>query len=126
MRIFKQTIKYPLVIRYLKEWRRHLKGQVILVWDGLPAHQAKATALFLKSQKNWLQVERFPAYAPELNPPEYLWSALKGKDFANLYIAAIDDLDACIRKGKRRIRRRPDLLSSFLKESGLFNKELST
>jgi transposase len=35
-------------------------------------------------QQDWLTVERFPAYAPELNPVEYLWSSVKGKDVANL------------------------------------------
>jgi hypothetical protein len=29
-------------------------------------------------------VERLPAYAPELNPVEGLWSWLKGTDLANL------------------------------------------
>ena len=28
-------------------------------------------------------VERLPAYAPELNPAEYLWANLKGRELAN-------------------------------------------
>ena len=39
--------------------------------------------VWLETQRHWLQVERLPAYAPELNPVEYLWSNLKGVELAN-------------------------------------------
>jgi transposase len=38
----------------------------------------------LNTQRHWLVVERLPAYAPELNPVEGLWSWLKGSQLANL------------------------------------------
>lgn len=125
-RIFPHTIKHPDVIRCLKEFRRHMKGRVILLWDGLTPHRARRTKEFLKTERHWLQVYRFPAYAPELNPPEYLFSALKSKDLAGLYVDTIDDIDAHIKNGKRRFQRHPRLLTGFLKESTLFEKELST
>lgn len=103
-----------------------MKGLVTLLWDGLPSHRAGQTKQFIKTQKHWLKVHRFPPYAPELNPPEYLWSASKSKDLAGLYVDAINDLDAHIRKSKRRFQRRSDILKGFLKKSGLFDKELST
>jgi transposase len=31
----------------------------------------------LNTQRSWLVVERLPAYAPELNPVEGLWSSLR-------------------------------------------------
>lgn len=126
LRIFKHAVKHPDIIKGVQEWRRHVKGKVILLWDGLTPHTAKETKLFLKSQRHWLIVKRFPAYAPELNPVEYLWSAAKAKDLAGLYVDAIDNLDAHIRNSKRRCQRRPNLLTGFLKRSGLFAKELST
>jgi transposase len=39
---------------------------------------------WLNSQRFWLVVERLPAYAPELNPVEGLWSSLKAVELANL------------------------------------------
>lgn len=126
LRIFKHSIKYPDVIRTIKEFHRHIKRKkVFLIWDGLSSHWAKDTIDFIDSQK-WLKVFRFPCYAPELNPLEYLWSVGKGKDLAHLYVNPIDELDIHIRRYKRRIQRRPDLLTSFLKKSSLFNKELSS
>jgi len=126
LRIFKHSIKYPAVIRCLKEFRRHVKGRILLVWDGLTPHWAKETKLFIRSQKHWLTVKRFPSYAPELNPVEYLWSASKSKDLAGLYVNTIDDMDIHIKNSKRRFQRHPDLLTGFLKESALLEKELST
>lgn len=125
LRIFPRTIRSGEVIRTLKELRRHTPGILVLIWDGLKAHTSQATRRFLKTQRSWLRVYRFPAYAPELNPTEYLWSCGKNKDFAHLYVDTMDDLDIHIRKYKRRIRRQPDLLTGFLKKSSLFSKELT-
>ena len=33
----------------------------------------------------------FPAYAPELNPVEYAWSAVKGKQVANLCAGELEE-----------------------------------
>lgn len=108
------------IIVYLKELRRHLRGRkLLLFWDGLPAHRAKSVQMFLDAHWSRIKVVRFPAYAPELNPPEYLWSALKAKDLANLE-PELRVVSRAVGKGYRRIRKRPDLLKSFLKASKLF------
>ena len=36
--------------------------------------------------KGRLVVERLPAYAPELNPVEYMWGHLKNHEIANLIV----------------------------------------
>jgi DDE superfamily endonuclease len=71
----------------LGELRRFLGGQkATLRWDGLPAHRSNKMKAWIAGQRHWLVVERLPAYAPELNPVEGLWSNLKGKggELANL------------------------------------------
>ncbi len=58
--------------------------QVVLIWDGLSAHWSHRMRAYLDSQRDWLlRVERLPAYAPELNPVEYLWAWLKRHALAN-------------------------------------------
>jgi transposase len=65
----------------LKQLRRVLGGQkATVLWDGLGAHRSHAMRAFLATQRDWLVVERMPAYAPDLNPVEALWSNLKGRD----------------------------------------------
>jgi transposase len=113
--------KGPAIVKYLTDLKRHLgKKKLLLFWDGLPAHGATVVKQFLKKSKSWLRVARMPGYAPELNPPEYLWAAMKTKDCANLRPDGMRGLGRAVRKGYRRIRKRPDLLVGFLKASRLF------
>ena len=105
---------------FLRSLRRHLKGRVILVWDGLPAHRSADVEGFLGQQRHWLEVHRFPAYAPELNPMEYVWGQLDNIELANFCPDNMEVLASQVRRGVRRIRRRPDLAKAFLKHSGLF------
>jgi transposase len=98
---------------------------MVLLWDGLTPHGAQETKKFVKSQRHWLSVRRFPAYAPELNPLEYLFSASKSKDLANLYTETIDDIDAFIKNSKRRFQRRPDILAGFLKKQLYFERTVN-
>jgi transposase len=67
------------LIDALGQLRQFLGGQkATLLWDGLPAHRSKLMRAWLRRQRSWLVVEPLPAYAPELNPVEALWSNLKG------------------------------------------------
>jgi transposase len=74
------------------------------VWDGLPAHRSKLMRAWLGRQRSWLVVEPLPAYAPELNPVEPLWSDLKGVELANLAGDSLDDGTAAAERGIQRIR----------------------
>jgi hypothetical protein len=101
--------------------RRFLGGQkATLLWDGLPAHRSTKMAAFITTQRDWL-VERLPAYAPELNPVEGLWSNLKGKggELANLSYPNLAGVIAQAHRGIQRIRQTPHLAYSFLRRTGL-------
>jgi hypothetical protein len=72
------------VIGVLEQLAGFYAGQrVVLLWDGLSAHWSYRMRAHLAKQRHWLTVERLPAYAPELNPVEYLWANLKGAELAN-------------------------------------------
>jgi transposase len=115
------SISTPEVIEFLRNLRRHVPGPVVVVWDGLPCHRSSETKKHIDSQVSWLTVERFPAYAPELNPLEYLWSALKSKDMANYSPDTIAELDDQLLRAMRRVRRR-DMGLNFIKKAGLISK----
>lgn len=120
LKIKKGSVVSADILASLSHLRRHVKGGVFLFWDGLPSHRSKMVKEWIKGNSSWLSVFRFPAYAPELNPVEYLWSASKAKDFANYCPKDIRALEERIRKSRERIRKSPDLLKGFLKKSGLF------
>lgn len=116
-----RTVHAKEILDYLRDLKRHRAGRnLLLFWDGLMAHRAKVVASFVKENRSWLRVIRLPAYAPELNPPEYLWSAMKAKYLANLRPEGLAAVGQAVQRGYRRIKKKSDLLSGFLQASRLF------
>jgi transposase len=108
------------LIQVLGELRRFLGGEkATLLWDGLPSHRSRAMHDWLNTQRSWLVVERLPAYAPELNPVEGLWSSLKAVELANLTGPTLAEVIQQAHRGVERIRRTPHLTYSFLRHAGL-------
>lgn len=108
------------LVSFLKHLKRHIRRRrVTLVWDGLPAHKSREMQEYLAHQRHWLVVERLPAYAPELNPVELLWGNVKGQELANLCADNLDEVEAELRAGLRRVARHPTLASAFLRHTGL-------
>lgn len=93
--------------------------KITLIWDNLPSHKSKAMTAWIAGQKDWLTVERLPAYAPDLNPVEMVWGNLKTVDLANLCPATIDDAHAAAESGLDRIGSNYDLCFAFLAHTGL-------
>ena len=59
-----------------------------------------------------------PAYAPELNPVEPVWSDLK-RSLANLIKHDINQLTTLVKARLRQMQYRPGLLGGFLAKPGL-------
>jgi transposase len=59
-----------------------------------------------------------PAYAPELNPTEGVWSHLK-RSHGNCAATGIDQLVTLVKTRLKRIQHRPELLDGFLGQTGL-------
>jgi transposase len=119
-----ETIKDAAVIGYLDALHQQVLGPLVLLWDRLPAHCSGKVEAFVQANAFWLTVEWLPAYAPELNPVEYFWSALKGKPLANLAPDTIGELEQAIQRNHRKMRKRPDALHEFLVASSLFEKDM--
>jgi transposase len=117
-------VKDDAIVAYLEDQHRQVRGAIVLLWDHLRAHCGKKVADYLAHNRDWLHVEWFPSYAPELNPMEYFWSATKGKPLANLTPDRLDQLQCAIERAHRRTRRQPHLLHDFLVASKLYGPEL--
>ena len=106
-------------LHFLRNLKRHMHGRkLLLVWDGLPAHCAKVVQAYIKRESSWLRVARFPGYAPELNPIEYLWATMKKRYLGNL--ADLKAIGTALQSSRRKIGD-AKLLDGFLRASGLFN-----
>ena len=65
-----------------------------------------------------MTVFQLPAYAPELNPVEPVWSNLK-RSLANLTKHNIIQLTALVKTRLRRMQYQPGLLDGFLAKTRL-------
>jgi transposase len=75
---------------------------------------------YLDSLKGKIWVERLPAYAPELNPTEYVWGFFKQHELPNLCAIDLAQLSHFGRKALGRMRRRPKLVTAFWKQAELW------
>ncbi len=83
-RLYPGAIHAAEVIDFLGHLLRHLPAKLLVVWDGLPQHRARLVTEFIRVQRGRLAIERLPAYAPELNPVEYIWGYWKHSRAAQL------------------------------------------
>jgi len=70
------------VAAFLRSLHRQQGRKLIVILDRFNVHR-KAIRLLQESDATWLHVEWLPAYAPDLNPVEALWSCTKYGDLAN-------------------------------------------
>ena len=111
------NIRSAQLIAFLTDLRRHLRRPIVLLWDKNPTHTSRATQDFLARQRR-LQVEPFPAYAPELNPDELVWTQLK-RALANGAAGHLAELASRLRRALRHLRCSQPLLASCIRGSEL-------
>lgn len=107
------SIKGPQVVEFL----RHL----LVLWDGAAIHRCAAVRDYLASTEGRVTAERLPAYAPELNPVEYMWGHLKIHEIANLVASpSVWNLSFEATKALRRMRRRPSIITACYAQAELW------
>jgi putative transposase len=108
------------LIEWLEGLREEMgRRKVILIWDGLPAHKSGQMKSYVERQKSWLEEERLPGYAPEINAVEQLWGNVKRTELANLCAKDLREVSRELKAGMKRVRRKA-LAKSFLAHAGLF------
>lgn len=105
-------------IGFLRHLLRHLRGPVVLVWDRGKIHKRQDVMAFLRRHKGRLHVYPFPAYAPELNPAEQVWTHGK-RDLSNSTHEDLGTLRPHLRRSFRRIQNSQPLLRSCIEHSEL-------
>ena len=108
------------LIDFLTQLKKEFpRRRLILVWDGLPSHRSRKMNDFLRQQRERLTVVRLPAYAPDLNPVEFVWGNIQGKELANLCSDDLGGMVEGVRRGFSRIHSNDNLPYSFLKHAGI-------
>lgn len=96
---------------------QQLGTPIVLVWDNLGGHTS-AVMRALTASRAWLRVYQLPAYAPELNPTEGVWSSLK-RGLGNLVPGTITDLNRLVKTRLKQMQYVPGLIDGYFAGTGL-------
>jgi len=105
------------IVAMLEHLLRALPDGFILVWDRGSVHRAKEVTEFLSAHPQ-IVVEWLPAYAPELNPEEFLHGNIK-QHLRNLLPHEKSEIRAHLNRSFARLRRRTDILLGCFHAAGL-------
>jgi len=98
---------------FLRTLARQVRGPLVLVHDGGGMHKGPAVRA-VELDFPGLSLNRFPAYAPELNPVEGVWNHARDKELANFVPDDVPQLDAAVRDSLGRASHDQDALRSCL------------
>ena len=115
--LFFDNIGQEEVCRFLRERRRHLRGPVIVLLDNSSTHHGGPLAKLLRRHPR-LHIEHFPAYAPELNPDEGVWSLAK-RELANGCPLDVNELMDDILRSINGLRTSAEKLRGCILQSDL-------
>ena len=118
-RLYPGAVRSPQVVDFLRHLSRHVRRKLLVVCDGLPCHRSRMVGQYLEQQAGRIVIEQLPAYAPELNPVEFLWGYWKNHELPNLCPQHFFALGVHARAALRRMRRRPTLVTAFWEQAKL-------
>lgn len=119
VQVQERAFKGPDVVRFLAHLLRQIRGKLLVIWDGAPIHRGQAVKDFLAAgAAQRLQLEHFPAYAPELNPDEGVWGHLKRIELRNVVCRDLTNLRGHLQRAVARFRQKARALFGCLRQPG--------
>jgi len=100
--------------KLLSEW----DGPLIVVWDRGNMHKGPFIRELLE-QFPRLSIEQFPAYCPDLNPIEWLWSWIKYCELSNFCPRDLRHLVSTVGRVLVRAAEKQNLHQQYIRAAGL-------
>ena len=107
------------IVSFLRQLHRNIRGPLTLIWDRGNIHDRSAFVRKYLAKHPEIVTEKFPAYAPELNPDEGVWAYTKYNRLANYAPPNTSALRVRLHTELARLRNRRDLLASFIQHTPL-------
>ena len=117
--LHEESVKSAQVIAFLKHLRQRIRKPLTIVWDGLRAHWSKEVKAYVESLEGQIITEQLPAYAPDLNPVEYLWGHIKQHELANFCPKDLVELSSATREALFKAKRTKSYIRAFWIQSEL-------
>ena len=116
--LHRHNIRSAEVLHFLQQLRRHVPHGFTLIWDRHRPHRATGVTTWLAKYPR-IVVEWLPAYAPDLNPVEPVWSHTKYGDLANFAPDDVVTLEGAVLESLTDTRSERELLAAFIRAAGL-------
>lgn len=100
-------------VAFLGDFMKGRREKIFLVVDGHPAHKANLVNDYVGSLGGQLELHPLPAYAPDLNPDEFVWSHMKSNGVSKKPLKQNESLKARIEEDLNAIKQNLDLVKSF-------------
>jgi transposase len=111
--LHKEAMTSPRLITFMTSLIKDARRKVFLILDNLRAHHSKKVTRWLEAHRDLIEVFYLPAYAPELNPDEYLNHDLKQTIHSGTQAHTRADLHHKTESFMRRLVRRPHKVRSY-------------
>lgn len=107
-------------VAFLDHLLRVASRRLLLIWDRSPIHRRTDVKDFVSEVgEKRIHLEELPAYAPDLNPTEWMWNHLKHVEMRNLTCLDLEQLHMESYLAIGRLRQKPHLVKSFFIGAGL-------
>ena len=104
-------------IAFLRLLRRHLGSKLTICWDRGRIHDHSLAVRQWLAKRKGMRSERFPPYAPELNPDEYVWSYAKYAKLCNYAAPSLKELRERINNELEHLAKDKAILNSFIQHA---------
>ena len=116
--VFDHTVHAEQVVAFLADLHRRL-GSLTVVWDRGAIHDKSGLVRAWLAKHPGVVTEKFPSYAPDLNPDEGVWGWTKYGRLSNLAADDTDDLWDHVIDELITVKFSPRLLKGFVEETRL-------
>jgi transposase len=119
-RIHQGAVKKEEVVEFLRALKARFRRPLLILLDSARPHRSRLVRDYVDSTEGHIQISFLPAYAPELNPVEYLWAWLKRHALANFCPDTLPELQHTARSKLKSAQRRPVIVASCWAQAELF------
>jgi len=106
-------------VAFLAQLRGAIRGPMTILWDQSKIHERSGAVKRYLAKHPEIVTEDFPGYAPETNPDEGVWGWAKYHRLPNHAPDDAGELRDRLRNELSALRRRPELLASFIRHAGI-------
>jgi transposase len=94
---------------------RYRKRNLLVIWDGAAMHRSQIVKDWLSKRAGRVHLERLPAYSPELNPVELVWSQLK-RSLKNQVFSNLVQLTKAVLAQLAQLHTQSKLITAFFRK----------